>query len=298
MDRRHFLKVSHGIAGALLCDGCSSLLSASGSNIVRFGLVTDLHFAHRAKSGSRYYEQSVAKLRDAIRVFNEQKPDFIIELGDFKDQGSTATDTLAFLDEIEAEYQTFNGPAYHVLGNHDQDNISKEDFFKHISNPGAANGKRYYSFAVNGVKFIVLDANYKEDGTDYDRGNFDWTKAFIPSSQTEWLSRELNTRKPVVIFLHQLLDVTRRKDGTVVGNADAVNEILARRGNVMAVFQGHHHAGSYNFSNGIHYFTMNGMIEGALPKNNSYAVVSIDKSHSITVDGYFNCEDRLLERRL
>jgi len=291
MDRRQFLKVSQGIAGLIILNGCVNRGNVSS---VRFGLVTDSHFARREAAGSRFYEQSLDKMRAAMTVFNEQKPDFVIELGDFKDMGKTGEETLAFLDEIEAEYQTFKGDVYHVLGNHDEDNISKASFLQHTANAGAAKGKNYYSFTVKKVKFIVLDANYNEDGSDYDSGNFDWTKAYIPRRQLDWLTKELDTRQPVVVFIHQLLDLTQRQHGTVVGNAEEVIAALEKNGNVLAVFQGHHHAGSYNFSGGIHYFTMKGMIEGALPDNNSFAIVEITPSRDIVIDGFYNCEDREL----
>jgi len=294
MDRRQFIKVSQGIAGMLVLNGCGSIGKSSASSSVGFGLVTDSHFARKKAAGSRKYEQSLEKMRAAMTAFNERKPDFVIELGDFKDMGKDKEETLAFLDEIEAEYKSFNGDVYHVLGNHDEDNISKASFLQHTANAGAANGKNYYSFTVKKVKFIVLDANYNEDGSDYDSGNFDWTKAYIPRQQLDWLVKELDTRLPVVVFLHQLLDLTQRKHGTVVGNAEEVIAALEKHGNVLAVFQGHHHSGSYNYSGGIHYFTMKGMIEGALPDNNSFAVVEITPSRDILIDGFFNCEDREL----
>ncbi|MDR1120943.1 MAG: metallophosphoesterase [Dysgonamonadaceae bacterium] len=298
MKRRQFVKVSQGIAGLMILGaGKSSGMSFdSGSGVkVRFGLVTDLHYARKEKAGNRCYTHSIDKLREAMKVFNEQKPDFIIELGDFKDQGADREQTLAFLDEIETEYRMFRHPVYHVFGNHDMDNISKSDFLEHTANEGEAKGRNYYSFSVKGVKFIVLDANYNEDGSDYDSGNFDWKKAFIPKPQLDWLSREVETRRPVVVFLHQLLDLTQKKHGTCVGNAGGVIEILEKSGKVLAVFQGHHHAGSYSFSRGIHYFTMKGLIEGAFPENNSFALVEIDKELNITIDGFANCEDMYLK---
>ena len=115
MDRRLFFKRS--CAGALLLS-CPGLLARENEKRLRFGLVTDIHFAHRNVHGTRYYEQSITKLSEAIDVFNRRKLDFMIELGDLKDMGDTPErgQTLSFLDEIEAKFQTFDGPVYHVLG--------------------------------------------------------------------------------------------------------------------------------------------------------------------------------------
>ena len=184
MDRRVFFKKSCGGVLLLSCFGFQLPSKIKG---IRFGLVTDLHFARREKNGSRYYDQSKKKLENAISTFNENKVDFLIELGDLKDQGVTPdkAQTLSFLDEIEESLHTFDGPVYHVLGNHDMDSISKEDYLAHIRNGVDTKGKTYYSFVRNKLKFVVLDGNYNEDGSDYNCGNFDWTKALIPNEQKE-----------------------------------------------------------------------------------------------------------------
>ena len=174
------------------------------------------------------------------------------------------------------------------------DSISKPEFLAHTANYGSAKGKPYYSFVRNQIKFIVLDGNCNEDGSDYDSGDFDWTKAFIPSSQKEWLQQELKKDDlPVVIFIHELLDTFSGIDKELcIGNAEEIVSILEQSGKVVAVIQGHHHAGNYSFRHGIHYFTMKGMIEGSLPENNSFAVIEIDKDLNIYIEGFYNCKDK------
>ncbi|MCD7851087.1 MAG: metallophosphoesterase [Tannerellaceae bacterium] len=201
MNRRIFLKRS--CTGALLATFPQFLTSYHMQKKVRFGIVTDLHYAGREKGGTRYYQQSIDKLQTAIELFNQSDLDFIIELGDFKDQDiePDRTTTLAYLEQIESVFQYFNGPAYHVLGNHDMDSISKEDFFQHTSYPRQTNGKGYYSFLTGGIKCIVLDANFRKDGSDYDKGNFDWTDAFIPKQEKDWLRKELTGHDYSVIIL-------------------------------------------------------------------------------------------------
>lgn len=299
MNRRLFLQKACG--GVLLLAASPSLISCDRQqHPVRFGIVTDLHYSRREPYGTRYFPQTMDKLKEAIKVFNQSNLDFVIELGDLKDQDNVPQreQTITYLDEIEKEFQTFQGPVYHVLGNHDMDSISKDDFLQHTSNHGDADKKTYYSFTFNGLKFIVLDANHNLDGAPYDKGNFDWTKAFIPKEQVMWLQGELKEKnKPIIIFIHQLLD--RFSDigkELCVSNADDIVPLLEENGNVLAVFQGHHHAGHYSFRNNIHYWTMKGMIEGNLPDNNSFAVVEIDPQNNIHIDGFYNCEDKDLNR--
>ncbi|MEI3355324.1 MAG: hypothetical protein V8R49_10465 [Duodenibacillus massiliensis] len=99
------------------------------------------------KTGARYWD-SLAKLRQAIDLFNGQNLDFAIELGDFKDcnDNGTREGTIACLQTVEAEFRCFNGPRYHVAGNHDFDKITYGDFGSNITNHGDANGRMYYSF--------------------------------------------------------------------------------------------------------------------------------------------------------
>jgi len=260
---------------------------------IRFGMVTDLHYAKiDARPGkTRYYRDSVTKLRNAIKEFNAQDLDFIIELGDLKDQALNAdkAETLNYLKAIENEFQQFKGPVYHVLGNHDMDCISKSEFLANITNTGQAETKAYYSFQMKGLKFIVLDANYLEDGSHYDSGNFEWFDSNIPESQLKWLNEELvNANQPCVIFVHQQIDsFHRHNDPHCVKNAKAVRDILEANENVLAVFQGHNHCGGYQHHNGIHYYTLKAMVEGPAPES-SYAIAHISSEKNLYFKAYLH----------
>ena len=267
---------------------------------LRFGLMTDMHYADRERSGTRYYRDSMAKIEEAVEEFRRAKVDFLIELGDMKDTTarSEPVPTLRFLDDIEREFSAFRGPRYHVLGNHDMDCLTKEEFLAHTRNAGRARGKAFYSFSEGGVRCIVLDANFNEDRTPYARGNFDWRKAYIPASQIEWLDKELTRHadEPTLVFLHQMLDsFSDISKDLCVGNAEAVVEVLERHRQVLAVFQGHHHPGHYSHRRGIHYLTFQGMIEQAAPAS-AYAIVEVEADGTIRVEGFRSCPDRVLER--
>jgi len=153
-----------------------------------------------------------------------------------------------------------------------------------VENTNIDSGRSYYSFDLNALRCVVLDANYKADGADYDHGNFDWTDANIPSEELNWLKQNLASAPgPVIVFIHQLLDGV----GSVyVNNAADVRQILQASGKVLAVFQGHHHSGSYSNIAGIHYYTLKALVEGAGPENNSYAIAEVHPDGSITITGY------------
>ena len=278
------------------------VVAATKGRGLRFGVVTDSHFASREKSGTRYYADSREKMRQAVAEFNGSKLDFIIELGDMKDMSvdGSALLTLGYLDEIESIFKSFNGPSYHVLGNHDMDCITKEEYLAHTTNEGRTTGRSYYSFSANGYRCIVLDANFNLDGSPYARGNFDWTKAMIPQTELEWLDEELakHRQQPTLIFVHQMLDsFSSVSRNLCVSNAEEVVELLERNEQVLAVIQGHHHPDHHSHRAGIHYLTLNGMIEKSAPEHNSYAIVEVMPNGDIVVEGFRDCPDRELRRK-
>ncbi len=323
--RRDFLRAT-GVAifGYSLPMGCTDSYrstrvsnndSADNANaqLVRFGMVTDSHYADTPTLGTRFYRNSKAKMAAAVELMNAQQVDFVVELGDFKDQAHFSAktpdkmsgqskslneqNTLSYLRCIENVYADYKGPRYHVLGNHDMDSISKQQFLAKVTNTGIAKKKSYYSFDTGGVHFVVLDACFAKkvaDYTDYDHGNFDWQNTWLPPQEIAWLKKDLaNTSAThIIVFIHQLLDGT----GSVyVNNASDVRKLLEHSSKVRVVFQGHHHPGAYSYINGIHYYTLRAMVEGAGLINNSCAVVNIYNNGDIKVQGYYKAVSRTMK---
>ena len=298
MDRRKFILSSVSVLGVVPLAKFGRANAASSP--IRFGIITDMHYAERPPNIHRYYRQSLGKTAECVQLMNEQKVDFLVEIGDLKDEGTNPneTQTLGFLDRIEAELQRFKGPLYHVLGNHDADSISKQQFLAHIRNHGFSEARNYYAFDQGAFHFVVLDANYTAKGIAYDHGNFDWKDAYIPQEQLTWLTEDLkNNKKPTIVFVHQQLDSSAFEDAHKVycpANADEVRSILEKSGKVLVVFQGHYHPGSFHKINGIYYYTLRGVIEGDGPQNNSYAIVEVGSDRVIRIKGYRKAESQVL----
>lgn len=285
ITRRDFLKTSI-IAGLSVTAFGRYAQSAFSSTGIRFGIVTDSHYADADPQYNRYFRESIDKMNECVEFMNKQKVDFLIELGDFKDQNTPPVEqkTISYLQAIERSFQKFNGPTYHVLGNHDVDSISKEQYLKNITNTGFSTPSTYYSFDRKGVHFIVLDANFLEDGTDYDHGNYMWNETFVSDAELDWLRKELVlTNLPSIVFSHQQLGGLGMAD---IQNAGAVRAILQESGKVLAGFDGHNHNGGHNKIEGIHYYTLKAMVDGSGTKNSSYAVVEIMPGKNIVVTGY------------
>ncbi len=287
--RQDFLKASGLALVGLSSAGAPSAfaIETGGKAKLRFGIVTDTHYCEKPTAGARHYGESLDKMAECVALMNDQKVDFLIELGDLKDEGHPATEesTLEYLQRIEAVFGKFKGPRYHVLGNHDVDSISKEQFLDQVENTGIGKERSYYSFESKGVHFVVLDADYTTNGTDYDHGNFNWRDTNIPDHELKWLKKVLAAASgPVVVFVHQQLDAT--DEYHFVKNGAAVRQILEKSEKVLAVFQGHNHGGAYSHIEGIHYYTLKALVEGTGAENNSYAIVEVQDNRDLVVTGY------------
>lgn len=293
LSRRRFLGTSGmSVAGLLLAP---ELLAVQAEKpLLRFGMFSDIHYAERDPTGKRFYRQSLAKVKEAVDFMNQEKVDFVIELGDFKDQDETPNEanTLKYLTDIEAAFQKFDGPTYHVLGNHDMDGISKQQYLERVENTGIPSAKSYYSFTKNGFHFVVLDGNFTANEVAYDHGNFSWNDALISKEQMVWLEDDLKTNDfPTIVFIHQMLEESKGVN-YAVKNAQQVRSVLEKSGKVVCVFEGHVHEEIYKLINGIHYYSVNAVIEGDGAENNAYMIVDVYKDHSLKIDGYRRASDR------
>jgi predicted phosphodiesterase len=283
VTRRTFLQAS---AGALAV----SLRAAAGP--LRFGVVTDVHYADRAPAGTRYYRLALAKLRACVDLMNSEKVDLLVELGDFKDQAVKPSEarTLAFLRTIEKVFSGFRGPRYHVLGNHDMDSIAKEQFQSTVVNAGIDPMRTWYSFDRGGVHFVVLDANFRKDTVPYSRGNFDWRDANISPEQLDWLVQDLRqASRPSIVCAHQRLDEDIEAG---IGNRLAVRQVLKDSGKVILALHGHIHQGDYQRIEGIPYYTLVASVEGDDPKDNTCAIVEVRAGGGIQITGYQRARSR------
>ena len=129
---------------------------------VKFGIVTDVHYADADPEGTRVYRDSLPKMKEALASISSEMANFLIELGDFKDtdanQGCAAPTlpsqhciniTLEFLNTVESLAQHFNGSLYHVLGNHDVDILNQSAVLSREKNsqPLDQGGPGYYSWS-------------------------------------------------------------------------------------------------------------------------------------------------------
>lgn len=243
MKRRNFL-IQSVVAGTCLT-GLNSLEAmaaeeapAKRKTLVRFGMFADIH--------QDIIPNGEERLGKFISEMNVQKPDFILQLGDFCQPRKTNQNFMSIWNE-------FKGPKHHVIGNHDTDGGFTHD--QVLSFWGSKD--KYYAFDVNGYHFVILNANEEKAIAKYTGPS-----GLISEAQKNWLEKDLaETKLPVLVFCHQGID--NDADGVSQGN---LTRVIFDRANtnagfkkVQMVFSGHHHQDYYNIINGIHYVQINSM---------------------------------------
>lgn len=210
---------------------------------VTFAVVSDLHqdIAHDAEE----------RLGTFLRAANDNRVDFIIELGDFC---MPKEENKPFLKR----WQDYAGEKYMLLGNHDMDNCSKEEVMQFI---GMNN--RYYSFDKGDFHFIVLDPNNIYDGEKYipyENGNYfgyGEKVSYVDPEQVEWLKKDLQaTDKRCIIFSHQSFECSSQNREEIRKIFEDEN-LRAGYKKVAVAFSGHDHTNYMKEINGIAYIQIN-----------------------------------------
>ena len=278
LNRRAFL---HNGALSLFAANVTadSLFAVPQEQLLKVGLMTDMHYADKDTRGSRHYRETLRKLEEASDQLKEQKVSFIVELGDFIDAAPSVETELRYLKTVNSRFEKICQQRHYVLGNHCVDTLRKEEFLEEVGQEAA-----HYSFDSGGYHFVILDSCFRSDGVSYGRNNSKWNDANIPQEQLEWLKADLTaTCKNTILFVHQRLD---NRPNYSVKNAPEVRKILEDSGKVLAVFQGHSHKNELQQIGGIHYCTLVAMVEGTGIGNNAYSVMDLFPDGSIQLHGF------------
>lgn len=208
-----------------------------------FGIMSDLHGEIMSDSNSRLIE--------FINYMNNNRVDFIIQIGDFTH--------LKFNGEEKIRlFNKFNGNKYHVLGNHDTDDCTKEEAIQLLNMKN-----NYYSYKIRGFKCIVLDTNYlycekTNQYIDFDKFNLerDRSKPCLPPDQLRWLKKEVEIDdEPIIIFSHASLinekvGIINKQD--LFKCLDDINDQAGYK-KIIACINGHDHFDSLHERHGIYY---------------------------------------------
>lgn len=140
-----------------------------------FGIIADVQFAdiddgmNYLRTSRRFYRNSVALLRDAVRHWEETRVSCVIQLGDAIDGHNKSRDASErALDTVMAEFEKSSVDVHHVWGNHEFYNFSRETLMASSLNSAGKAGAGSdliaddiyaYEFSpAPGFRFVLLDA--------------------------------------------------------------------------------------------------------------------------------------------
>ena len=204
---------------------------------LEIGIVADVH--------QDIIHDGFSRLSFFMNAIKKRQPNFIIQLGDFS---LPRKQNQPFLDQ----WNSFNGPSYHVLGNHDMKDFG---YTKEETMDWWQMKNRYYSFDYENFHFIVLDGN------DENPKPWNGYVRYIGLEQKTWLINDLKkTSKPCILFSHQSLEAPGG-----IANRDEIRNILENstiklgQSKVVACLSGHHHSDYIKKINGIPFIQINSM---------------------------------------
>ncbi|HPC98350.1 MAG TPA: metallophosphoesterase [Bacteroidales bacterium] len=248
-----------------------------------FGVIADVQYCDCEPSGTRFYKSSLEKLGVAFGTFEEEKVEFVVNLGDLIDREFDSFNTLT--DVLKGN----SIKLYNVAGNHDFSVDERQK--KHVL-PLLTGKTGYYSFSHGSFRFIILDGNevstygpgsrqqVKEAVTMIEKlreegepNGMDWNGG-IGSKQIEWLKDQLNNsiRENQKVFILCHFPVWPVNEHNLL-NYRQIIEIMQPYDNIIAWFSGHNHAGNYGNLNMVHFYNFKGMVE--TPDQNSFAIVDV-----------------------
>ncbi|KAL9674133.1 hypothetical protein QQ045_030403 [Rhodiola kirilowii] len=143
----------------------NGLVIANGKQPVffSFGMISDVQYAHIPDGRSfigvpRYYRHSILVLQRAVCKWNEhQSLKFVINFGDIVDGFCPKDQSLKSVQKVINEFEKFDGPSYHMIGNHCLYNLSRDNLLPQLKIRGSE-GCAYYDFSPSpGYRIVVLD---------------------------------------------------------------------------------------------------------------------------------------------
>lgn len=205
---------------------------------------TDLHHADKEHGDFNCFK-SLEKFERIIK--DTEGCDYYVSLGDIVDylDGTTRLfeEVVRFAEDRGlSTYRQGNytkNTLFNVLGNHETAFIEKEKLSKFIPYKKGV-GSVYY-FKIDGVLFVVIDANYdRTTGVDKCEIMQSSTTFTIPNSQIEWveeiLTREIDEEIKSIVWISHIAykDIDSK-------SRENMARAFFKRGLPVCVFEGHTH---------------------------------------------------------
>ncbi|XP_042435128.1 manganese-dependent ADP-ribose/CDP-alcohol diphosphatase-like [Zingiber officinale] len=276
-----------------------------------FGVITDIQYAdipngHSFHGVPRYYRHSIQVLQRAVRQWNDdqkkKKVQFSMNFGDIVDGYCPKSESLSAVQKVVKEFERFNGPTYHMIGNHCLYNLPRNQLISLLNLPSESD-HLYYDFSPSPeYRFVVLDPYdisaigwphdhpntlaasriLKAKNPNADKNNpagmegleqrFVMFNGALGKDQLRWLDdvlRESTKKKQkVIVCCHLPLYPEAASALALPWNYEDVLTLIHRYGCVKACLSGHDHKGGYAVdSHGIHHRVLEAALECPLGSN-------------------------------
>ncbi len=212
-SRRDFCRTTAAVATSIILPREVMACLGRVEKPIKLGMITDLH--------QDVMHDGPARLQVFLDAMKEEKPDALIQLGDF------AYPTKKN-EVVSKAFEKAHPKTLHVLGNHE---IDDGHSFDEVAKLWGMKG-RYYTEHVNGLDLVVLDGNEKPENH---QGGY---PAHIGEEQLEWLAKQLKTLQgPILVISHQPL-----AGPSSIDNAEEVQALLnSAADKVLLAVNGHTH---------------------------------------------------------
>jgi predicted phosphodiesterase len=261
---------------------------------LRFGIVADPQYAPAAPAMNRYYANSLWKLSEAVEAFNAVDLHFVVTLGDIIDRHWES------YGHILPIYDRLRHRNLFLLGNHDFE--VAPDYLSSVPRILGLE-RRYYDFAIEGIRFVVVDGNdvslfaHRKNSPHFllaadrlqemkARGEpnaREWNGG-MSEAQYAWLDAVMDRAEAagekIIILGHYPV---HPKTKLSMWDADRFVKLVGARRNFLAYFNGHDHAGNYGIFGGKHFVNFKGMVETAT--DTAYAIATLHPDR-IEIEGF------------
>ena len=231
---------------------------------MKLGIFTDSHYSsHEITCGKRYNSRSLEKIKEAYALFEKEKCDLAICLGDLTDKEDTLEKEIENLEKVSRVISASPIHTVCLMGNHDAFTFTQKQFYGIL-------GSDFPSVeSAQEQALIFLDTCYFSNGTHYSPGDTNWRDTYLPDIPA--LRKQLSDAQGnVYVFMHHNIDPNVPKDHRLSNDAE-VRKALEESGKVKAVFQGHYHPGKESIRDGIEYITFPAMCEN----DNAFFIINI-----------------------
>jgi len=267
-----------------------------------FGVIADVQYADIPDGRSflgvpRYYRHSISVLQRAVNRWNEQGSiKFSINFGDIIDGYCPKDKSLWAVQKVLDEFNKFDGPTYHMIGNHCLYNLPRSKLVS-LLKISTDSDHAYYDFSpCPGFRIVVLDAYdfsclgwpndhpvtaaamklLDEKNPNNDKNSPDGLvgvdrrfvkfNGAVGKEQLSWLNGVLQDasthHQNVIICSHLPMDPGASSPAALMWNYDEVMAIVHRYNCVKACFAGHDHKGGHSVdSHGVHHRTLEAALE-------------------------------------